>query len=57
MVFEHAGRAELRTYPIRYWPFRHEDLLARPAAAGFSCIASDHEQPDDDRYRVAARRA
>jgi SAM-dependent methyltransferase len=58
-VFEPAvilvggGRATMRSYPIRLWPFTRRELRERLAGAGFEAIGLD-VMPGDDRYTALA---
>jgi len=54
-IFLDGDRAELRSYPVRMWPFTRSELKRRMLVAGFESVALD-AIPGDDRYTAVARR-
>ena len=55
MPIERDGEVQLRSYPITYHPFGHEQLLARLAAAGFVDVESEFA-PQQRSYMVICRK-
>ena len=54
LIFEAGGGVYHRSYPITYYPFRHEELVARLDEAGFGDLDSDYAEGTDG-YTVTAR--
>jgi SAM-dependent methyltransferase len=55
VIFHDGERAEMRSHPIRLWPFTRRELRDRLIRAGFEEVQLDR-MPGDDRYTAVARR-
>ncbi len=55
LLFGHGGRASARRYPLRFSPFRFDELRRCLAVASLEIIKTDYAE-EKDRYDVVARR-